>query len=112
MITAGVPDGGAFAPSRSAGVTALKENEELRREVREEWGPPRAFLREVAERSQADFTALIGLIEAAPVPMWFRDPDMRLRLVNQAYVEAHGANDGIDFYFNHHPLLSQPCFNA
>lgn len=48
-------------------------------------------LREVAERSQADFTALIGLIEAAPVPMWFRDPDMRLRLVNQAYVEAVGA---------------------
>jgi len=48
-------------------------------------------LREVAERSQADFTALIGLIEAAPVPMWFRDPDMRLRLVNQAYVVAVGA---------------------
>jgi len=48
-------------------------------------------LREAAERAQADFTALIGLIEAAPMPMWFRDPDMRLRLVNQAYVEAVGA---------------------
>lgn len=49
-------------------------------------------LRDVAERSQADFAALIGLIEAAPMPMWFRDADMRLRLVNQAYVNAVGAD--------------------
>ncbi|MHA7818096.1 MAG: PAS domain-containing sensor histidine kinase [Erythrobacter sp.] len=41
--------------------------------------------------ARADFAALIALIEAAPMPLWFRDPDMRLRLVNRAYVEAVGA---------------------
>ena len=34
------------------------------------------------------FAALSGLIEAAPFPMWFRDRDARLALVNAAYVGA------------------------
>ncbi len=50
-------------------------------------------LRGTASRAEADFSALIGLIEAAPMPMWFRDVDMRLRLVNQAYVKAVGADN-------------------
>ena len=50
-------------------------------------------LRKSAARAEADFSALIGLIEAAPMPMWFRDADMQLRLVNKAYVEAVGAQD-------------------
>ncbi|EAQ29943.1 two-component signal transduction histidine kinase [Erythrobacter sp. NAP1] len=50
-----------------------------------------AQFRESASAAQADFAALIGLIEAAPMPMWFRDPEMRLMLVNHAYVEAVGA---------------------
>ncbi|MDB5737368.1 MAG: putative sensor histidine kinase, partial [Sphingomonas bacterium] len=32
--------------------------------------------------------ALAGLIEAAPIPMWRRGPDLRLSLVNSAYVRA------------------------
>jgi signal transduction histidine kinase len=36
----------------------------------------------------AAFAALSGLIEAAPFPMWFRDGDARLALVNDAYVRA------------------------
>lgn len=32
--------------------------------------------------------ALAGLVEAAPFPMWHRTPDMRLSLVNGAYVRA------------------------
>lgn len=32
--------------------------------------------------------ALAGLVEAAPFPMWHRTPDMRLSLVNAAYVHA------------------------
>ena len=48
-------------------------------------------LRESAERAQGDFFALIGLIEAAPIPMWFRDAEMQLRLVNQTYIDAVGA---------------------
>ena len=50
-----------------------------------------ARLQESADRAQSDFAALIGLIEAAPMPMWFRDTDLKLQLVNRAYVEAVGA---------------------
>ena len=45
-------------------------------------------LRAEAGSARADFAALIGLIEAAPMPMWFRDRTGRLRLVNRAYVAA------------------------
>ena len=47
-------------------------------------------LRGEAARARGDFTALVGLIEAAPMPMWFRGPDGALRLVNSAYVRAVG----------------------
>ena len=50
-------------------------------------------LRAAAMRAESDFAALIGLIEAAPMPMWFRASDMKLRLVNQAYVDAVAADD-------------------
>lgn len=49
-------------------------------------------LREEAARARDDFGALVGLIEAAPMPMWFRGADMKLRLVNRAYVDAVGAD--------------------
>lgn len=51
-----------------------------------------AQLRREAARAREDFSALVGLIEAAPIPMWFRGPDHRLRLVNAAYVSAVGAS--------------------
>jgi PAS domain-containing protein len=47
-------------------------------------------LREEAARARGDFAALVALIEAAPIPMWFRGPDGALRLVNSAYVAAVG----------------------
>ena len=62
-------------------------------------------LRSTAESAQSDFTALIGLIEAAPMPMWFRDSDMRLRLVNKAYVEAVGAESLVSVVENQIELL-------
>lgn len=49
-----------------------------------------ARLREEASRARGDFTALVSLIEAAPMPMWFRRPDGELQLVNSAYVAAVG----------------------
>jgi signal transduction histidine kinase len=52
-----------------------------------------ANLRETAARAKGDFAALVGLIEAAPMPMWFRGTDMRIKLVNQAYVEAVGGQN-------------------
>ena len=50
-------------------------------------------LRDEAARAQGDFSALVGLIEAAPMPMWFRGPGGELRLVNQAYVKAVAGQD-------------------
>lgn len=50
-------------------------------------------LRSETGRARNDFAALVGLIEAAPMPMWFRGPDMSLRLVNSAYVKAVQAED-------------------
>ena len=50
-------------------------------------------LRDDAARARSDFAALVGLIEAAPMPMWFRGPDGALRLVNQAYVDAVAGKD-------------------
>ncbi len=49
-----------------------------------------AWLRAAAARATGDFAALVGLIEAAPMPMWFRGSDLTLQLVNQAYVDAVG----------------------
>ncbi|MGB7408677.1 MAG: PAS-domain containing protein [Pontixanthobacter sp.] len=48
-------------------------------------------LREEAARAKGDFGALVGIIEAAPMPMWFRGPDTKLQLVNRAYVDAIAA---------------------
>ena len=50
---------------------------------------------EVARLGRA-FGALSQLIEAAPIPMWHRGADLRLTLVNQAYVAAVDAVDAND----------------
>jgi signal transduction histidine kinase len=49
-----------------------------------------------AARLKRDFESLSALIEAAPVPMWHRGPDLRLTLVNSAYAKAVEANDADD----------------
>ncbi len=53
-------------------------------------------LRAQAAGARADFAGLSGLIEAAPLPMWFRGSDLALRLVNTAYVRAVGARSGAE----------------
>ena len=55
-----------------------------------------ARLRAAASRATGDFAALVGLIEAAPMPMWFRGADLTLQLVNQAYVDAVGAGSAAE----------------
>ncbi|NML04684.1 PAS domain-containing sensor histidine kinase [Sphingomonas sp. G-3-2-10] len=42
------------------------------------------------------FDALTSLIEAAPMPMWYRGPDLRLLMVNTAYVRAVEGEDAED----------------
>jgi signal transduction histidine kinase len=49
-----------------------------------------------ADRLAKAFATLSSLIEASPVPMWHRGPDMRLALVNSAYVRAVEAKDADD----------------
>ena len=53
-------------------------------------------LGEESARLKLAFDRLSGLIEAAPMPMWHRGPDMRIALVNNAYVRAVEANSAAD----------------
>lgn len=53
-------------------------------------------LGEEAARLKLAFDRLSGLIEAAPIPMWFRSPDLALSLVNNAYVRAVEAENADD----------------
>jgi signal transduction histidine kinase/PAS domain-containing protein len=46
-----------------------------------------------AARYRAALEALSGLIEAAPLPMWYRGPDLKLAMANTAYVRAVEAAD-------------------
>ncbi|CAN5381822.1 PAS domain-containing sensor histidine kinase [soil metagenome] len=55
-----------------------------------------ARLREEADRYREAFDALTALIEAAPMPMWYRGPDLRLAMVNTAYVAAVEGADAED----------------
>jgi signal transduction histidine kinase len=47
-------------------------------------------------RLRAAFDALSALIEAAPLPMWYRGPDLKLLMVNTSYVRAVEARDAED----------------
>ena len=39
-------------------------------------------------QTEGALDSLTHLIEAAPFPMWYRGPDLKLGLVNNAFVEA------------------------
>ncbi|MBV9528118.1 MAG: PAS-domain containing protein [Sphingomonas sp.] len=47
-------------------------------------------------QTEAALDSLAHLIEAAPFPMWYRGPDLRLGLVNHAFVEAVEGRDAAD----------------
>ena len=47
-------------------------------------------------QTEAALDSLTHLIEAAPFPMWYRGPDLRLGLVNSAFVQAVEARDAQD----------------
>jgi signal transduction histidine kinase len=54
-----------------------------------------AGLGEEVRRVTTGLDALTGLLEAAPFPMWHRGPDLRLALVNSAYVRAVEADSAL-----------------
>jgi signal transduction histidine kinase len=81
---------GGPAPGESAGTLLLwfidtSEGEE-----------ERAKLALRLRQSESAFGSLTQLIEAAPFPMWFRGPDLRLGLVNTAFVHAVEGKDAAD----------------
>ena len=55
-----------------------------------------ARLKHQREEAIAAFDALSSVIEAAPFPMWFRDADHRLALVNRAYATATEAGSAAE----------------
>ncbi|MEQ9663595.1 MAG: PAS-domain containing protein [Parasphingopyxis sp.] len=55
-----------------------------------------AVLQSRAHDATNALDALSALIEAAPFPMWHRAPDLRLTLVNQAYVRAVEAENAAE----------------
>jgi signal transduction histidine kinase len=79
--------GGPAPPSYPAGTVLLWLTDST--EGEEEM----AELRERTARLAAALDALSGLIEAAPFPIWHRGPDLRLAMVNGAYVTAVEAED-------------------
>jgi signal transduction histidine kinase len=47
-------------------------------------------------QTEAALDSLTHLIEAAPFPMWYRGPDLKLGLVNNAFVQAVEGRDAAD----------------
>ena len=47
-------------------------------------------------QTEAAVNSLTQVIEAAPFPMWYRGPDLKLGLVNSAFVQAVEGRDGAD----------------
>ncbi|HEY0414495.1 MAG TPA: ATP-binding protein [Allosphingosinicella sp.] len=68
----------------------------------------RMALEDRSERLAAALDALSALIEAAPFPMWHRGPDLRLALVNGAYVEAVEAEDAAAVVAGNIELTDEP----
>ena len=52
--------------------------------------------------------SLTHLIESAPFPMWYRGPDLKLGLVNSAFVEAVEARDAAQVIAQEIELIDEP----
>jgi signal transduction histidine kinase len=59
-------------------------------------------------QTEAALGSLTQLIEAAPFPMWFRGPDLKLGLVNSAFVHAVEARDAADVIERGAELIDAP----
>ncbi|HET7282938.1 MAG TPA: ATP-binding protein, partial [Sphingomicrobium sp.] len=59
-------------------------------------------------QTEAALGSLTHLIEAAPFPMWYRGPDLKLGLVNNAFVHAVEAKDAADVIARDAELIDAP----
>lgn len=87
LFARGGPAPAGFGGDRSA-IVWFFDASETRSEI--------AGLQSRAERAERALDALSALIEAAPFPMWHRAPDLKLTLVNQAYVQAVEAENAAE----------------
>lgn len=60
------------------------------------------------QRTEAALDSLTYVIEAAPFPMWYRGPDLKLGLVNRAFVEAVEGRDAADVIARSSELVDAP----
>ncbi|HUE78440.1 MAG TPA: PAS-domain containing protein [Sphingomicrobium sp.] len=60
------------------------------------------------KQTEGALDSLTHLIESAPFPMWFRGPDLKLGLVNSAFVEAVEAGDAADVIERGIELIDEP----
>ena len=63
-------------------------------------------------QTEGALNSLTHLIESAPFPMWFRGPDLKLGLVNGAFVEAVEARDAEDVIARDIELIDEPGDNG
>jgi len=63
-------------------------------------------------QTEGALDSLTHLIESAPFPMWFRGPDLKLGLVNGAFVEAVEARDAEDVIAREIELIDEPGDNG
>jgi signal transduction histidine kinase/PAS domain-containing protein len=59
-------------------------------------------------QTEGAFNSLTHLIEAAPFPMWYRGPDLKLGLVNSAFVYAVEGKDAPDVIGRSAELIDAP----
>lgn len=59
-------------------------------------------------QTEAALNSLTHLIEAAPFPMWYRGPDLKLGLVNSAFVNAVEGRDAQDVIERSAELIDAP----
>jgi signal transduction histidine kinase len=59
-------------------------------------------------QTESALDSLTHLIEAAPFPMWYRGPDLKLGLVNHAFVEAVEGKDAADVIGRSSELVDAP----
>jgi signal transduction histidine kinase len=63
-------------------------------------------------QTEGALDSLTHLIESAPFPMWFRGPDLKLGLVNSAFVEAVEAHDAEEVIAREIELIDEPGDNG
>jgi signal transduction histidine kinase len=72
----------------------------------------RAKLELRLKQTESALDALTHLIEAAPFPMWYRGPDLKLGLVNRAFVEAVEGADAAEVIARGSELVDAPGANS